>query len=111
MHRRCHGQCGQAGYLSRLVIGTGSTQVRRLSPSRQSWPTQDIARNGLYVDPDQWSRGIDVALVVAALPAFLISDFGMLFYGCLWATFVQSAFTGSIGGCLMAGATQNRRGV
>ena len=45
------------------------------------------------------------------VPAFSISDFGMPFYGYLWAMFVQSAFTGSIGGRLMAGAAQNRCGV
>jgi len=45
------------------------------------------------------------------VPAFSISDFGMPFYGYWWATFVQIAFTGSIGGHLMAGAAQNRFGV
>ena len=44
------------------------------------------------------------------VPAFSISDFGMRFFGYLWATFAQSAFTGSIGGHLMAGAAQNRFG-
>ena len=42
--------------------------------------------------------------------AFSISDFGTPFYGYLRATFVQSAFTGLIGGRLMASAAQNRCG-
>lgn len=40
------------------------------------------------------------------VPAFSISDFGMPFYGYLWATFVQSAFTSNIASPLFGQVTQ-----
>ena len=64
----------------------------------------------LYVDPDQWSRGIGVALVAAARSRLFDLGFRHAVLWVLVATFVQCVFTGSISGRLMAGAAQNRCG-
>jgi len=62
----------------------------------------------LYVDP---ATALALHLWRRPVPAFSISDFGMPFYGYWWVTFVQIAFTGSIGGHLMADTALNRCGV
>jgi GNAT superfamily N-acetyltransferase len=65
----------------------------------------------LYVDPDQWGRGLGVALVSAARTRLSISDFVTRCCGCWRAMFVESASTGTIAGRLMASVEQMWCGV
>jgi GNAT superfamily N-acetyltransferase len=80
-----------------LIYGFATT-----APSRDLSLPDHGELYALYVEPDQWGRGIGVALVAAARPISFRQDFETQCCGCWRAMFAQNASINAMAGPPMA---------